>query len=92
MPKIRFTDDEKAKAVLRHFQDNVPISIICLELSLHPNVFYTWQKQLFSKAHIWPSIQTRRFSASMSAKLPSWRGDSRTRTTSSPSYWRSTPR
>ena len=50
MPKIRFTADEKAKAVLRHFQDDVPISTICAELSIHPNVFYAWQKQLFSSA------------------------------------------
>ena len=52
MPKIRFTAEEKAKAILRHFQDNVPISTICTELSIHPNVFHAWQKQLFSEAHL----------------------------------------
>ncbi len=52
MPKIRFTAEEKAKAILRHFQDGIPISTICAELSIHPNVFYSWQKQFFSEAHL----------------------------------------
>ena len=50
MPKIRFTAEQKAKAVTRHLQDGVAISAICNELSIHPNLFYSWQKQLFSEA------------------------------------------
>ena len=50
MPKARFTPDEKAKAVMRHLQDGIAISTICGELSIHPNLFYIWQKQLFSGA------------------------------------------
>ena len=50
MPKVRFTPDEKAKAVMRHLQDGIAISTICGELSIHPNLFYIWQKQLFAGA------------------------------------------
>ena len=50
MPKVRFTSEEKAKAVMRHLQDGVKISEICSELSIHPNLFYIWQKQLFAGA------------------------------------------
>lgn len=50
MPKLRFTPDEKARAVMRHLQDGVAISTICSDLSIHPNLFYIWQKQLFAGA------------------------------------------
>ena len=48
MPKVRFTPDEKAKAVMRHLQDGIAISTICSELSIHPNLLYIWQNQLFA--------------------------------------------
>lgn len=50
MPKVRFTPEEKAKAVMRHLQDGIEISTICSDLSIHPNLFYIWQKQLFAGA------------------------------------------
>lgn len=40
----RFTPDQKAKAVIRHLQDNIPVSQICSEMGIHPNQFYDWQK------------------------------------------------
>jgi len=52
MPKIRFTPEEMAKALLRHFQDDIPISTICAELSIRPNIFYAWQRQFFSETHL----------------------------------------
>lgn len=51
MPKVRFSAKEKANAVIRHLQDGVPISTICSDLSVHPNVFYSWQKLFFSDVH-----------------------------------------
>jgi len=51
MPKIRFSSKEKAKAVTRHLQDQVPISTICSEMDIHPNIFYRWQKQFLAEAH-----------------------------------------
>lgn len=40
-----FNIEQKAQAVVRHLQDNVPVSTLCDELDIHPNQFYDWQKQ-----------------------------------------------
>jgi len=31
----------------RHLLDRMPISQVCEEAGIHPNLFYRWQKQLF---------------------------------------------
>jgi len=46
-PRRHFTADEKVAVLRRHLLDKVPVSDLCDELSLNPNVFYTWQKALF---------------------------------------------
>ncbi|MBS1254323.1 MAG: hypothetical protein MAG581_00112 [Deltaproteobacteria bacterium] len=46
-PRRRFTEAQKAKAVLDHVQDGVPVSQVCEELGIHPNQYYDWQKQAF---------------------------------------------
>jgi transposase-like protein len=50
MPKIRHAPDVKARAVIRNLQDNVEVSTICGELSIHPTVFYQWRKQFLDSA------------------------------------------
>ncbi len=50
MPQIRHTPEIKASAVIRNLQDNVAVSVICSELSIHPNVFYNWRKQFLDSA------------------------------------------
>ena len=52
MPKIRHAPEVKARAVIRNLQDNVEVSIICVELSIHPTVFYQWRKQFLDSAAI----------------------------------------
>ena len=49
MPKQRrhFTADEKVVVLRRHLLDKVPVSDLCDELNLNPNVFYAWQKAFF---------------------------------------------
>jgi len=49
MPKQRrhFTADEKVAILRRHLLDKVPVSDLCDELNLNPNVFYSWQKAFF---------------------------------------------
>jgi transposase len=39
--------DEKVAILKRHLVDKVPVSDLCDELGLNPNLFYGWQKQLF---------------------------------------------
>jgi transposase-like protein len=39
--------EEKVAILKRHLVDKVPVSDLCDELGLNPNVFYGWQKLLF---------------------------------------------
>ena len=49
MPKPRknYTPSEKVAVLKRHLLEKVPVSDLCEELQLNPNVFYQWQKTLF---------------------------------------------
>ena len=42
-----YTATEKVAALKRHLVDKEPISGICDGLTLHPTMFYKWQKQFF---------------------------------------------
>ena len=42
-----YPPEEKVAILKRHLVDKVPVSDLCDELGLNPNVFYGWQKQLF---------------------------------------------
>lgn len=41
----RFTIEQKATVLRRHFADKMPVSDLCDEYKLQPSVFYAWQKQ-----------------------------------------------
>ncbi len=43
----RYSPDEKVAILRRHLQEQVPVSELCWEHDLHPNVFYRWQKEFF---------------------------------------------
>ena len=43
----KFSSEEKVSILRRHFLENVPASDICDEYSLHPTLFYRWQKVFF---------------------------------------------
>jgi transposase len=46
-PRKNYSAEEKLSILKRHLVEGVPISDLCDELQLNPNVFYAWQKQLF---------------------------------------------
>ncbi|MGB2809524.1 MAG: transposase [Sedimentisphaerales bacterium] len=46
-PRRRFSPEEKVRILRRHLLDKVPVSDLCDELGLSPNVFYSWQKGFF---------------------------------------------
>lgn len=46
----RFSSKEKAKAVRSHLIDKKNVSEIADEMSIHPNQFYKWQRELFENA------------------------------------------
>jgi transposase-like protein len=42
-----FTGAEKVSILRRHLLEKTPVSDLCDELGLRPNVFYRWQKEFF---------------------------------------------
>ncbi len=46
-----FSGPEKVAILKRHLAEGTPVSDLCDELGLNPNVFYAWQRQLFENAH-----------------------------------------
>jgi len=42
-----YTPEEKVAALRRHLVEKEPVSDVCDNMGLNPNVFYAWQKQLF---------------------------------------------
>ena len=46
----RFTAEEKVRLLQLHLLEKQPISDLCDQHGLNPNVFYRWQKQFFENA------------------------------------------
>ncbi len=46
-PRKNYSPEEKLSILKRHLVEGVPVSDLCDELQLNPNIFYAWQKQLF---------------------------------------------
>ena len=51
-PRRHFSPQEKVAIVKRHLLEGTPVSNLCDEFGLNPNVFYQWQRQLFENAHL----------------------------------------
>lgn len=43
----RFTSKKKVELLREHLKNGIPVSEICEEYGIHPNVFYRWEKQFF---------------------------------------------
>lgn len=54
MSKIRrnFSPKEKVAIIRRHLIERVPVSDLCDEYKLHPNVFFRWQKEFFDNGAV----------------------------------------
>ena len=48
----RFTSEEKVRILRRHLVEKEPVSRVCDEYDLHPNVFYNWQKEFFENGTV----------------------------------------
>ncbi len=46
-PRKNYTAEEKVAILKRHLVEKTPVSDLCDELGLNPNVFYNWQKLFF---------------------------------------------
>jgi transposase len=60
-----FSPHEKVAVFKRHLLERVPISAICEELKISPNMFYRWPQELFENAHL--SFETDRKSKAIEA-------------------------
>jgi transposase len=47
-----FTAQEKVAALKRHLLEKVPVSDVCDQLGIAPNLFYRWQKEFFEGGHV----------------------------------------
>ena len=45
----KYSAEEKVRILRRHLVDKTPVSDLCDEYGLNPNVFYRWQKEFFEK-------------------------------------------
>lgn len=50
-PRRHFSGPEKVAALKRHLVEKVPVSDLCDELGIAPNLFYRWQKEFFENGH-----------------------------------------
>lgn len=45
-----YSAKEKVRILREHLENQVPVSEICQQHGIHPNLFYKWKKQLFEGA------------------------------------------
>ena len=46
-----FSGPEKVAILKRHLLEKTPVSDLCDELGIGPNLFYRWQKEFFENGH-----------------------------------------
>jgi len=46
-----FSGPEKVAALKSHLVEKVPVSDLCDQLGIAPNLFYRWQKEFFDNGH-----------------------------------------
>jgi transposase len=50
-PRRHFSPQEKVAILRRHLLEKTPISNLCDEFGIVPNLFYRWQKEFFENGH-----------------------------------------
>src|SRR5438445_3029400 len=50
-PRHHFSGPEKVAILKRHLLEKTPVSDLCDELGIVPNLFYRWQKEFFENGH-----------------------------------------
>jgi transposase-like protein len=67
-PRKQYTPAEKVAILRRHLIEKVPVSDLCDEHQLSPNLFYLWQKTFFEQGTAAFERTGRRSKASEAAK------------------------
>ncbi len=55
-----FSAEQKVKILREHFDNQVPVSELCKQYHINPNMFYAWKKKLFEGALQTFTTQTAR--------------------------------
>jgi transposase len=50
-PRRHFSAPEKVAVLKRHLLEKTPVSDLCDEVGIAPNLFYRWQKEFFENGH-----------------------------------------
>ena len=50
-PRRHFSGAEKVALLKRHLLEKTPVSDLCDEVGIAPNLFYRWQKEFFEHGH-----------------------------------------
>ena len=50
-PRRHFSGPEKVAILKRHLLEKTPVSDLCDEFGIAPNLFYRWQKEFFENGH-----------------------------------------
>jgi transposase len=50
-PRRHFSGPEKVAILKRHLLEHTPVSNLCDEFGIAPNLFYRWQKDFFENGH-----------------------------------------
>jgi transposase len=50
-PRRHFSGPDKVAILKRHLLERTPVSDLCDELGIGPNLFYRWQKEFFENGH-----------------------------------------
>src|SRR4051794_23101468 len=51
-PRRHFSPQEKVAILKRHLLEKTPVSDLCDEVGIAPNLFYRWQKEFFENGHV----------------------------------------
>ena len=51
-PRRHFSPQEKVAILKRHLLEKTPVSDLCDEVGIAPNLFYRWQKEFFEQGHV----------------------------------------
>jgi transposase len=51
-PRRHFSGPEKVAILKRHLLEQTPVSNLCDEFGIAPNLFYRWQKEFFENGHV----------------------------------------
>jgi len=64
----QFSPKEKVALLRRHFLEGVPVSSLCDENSIHPTIFYRWQKEFFENGEAAFQRQSDAYTKSLEKK------------------------